>query len=318
MDIRLVEQVQELFEIVNSWLYTPAKDKEKLIYDFYLLNALPTPKDDNLRFTLEESRKRLYNYLKIYILHTIKYIVARELIHSFDFNLENKVKELFTKYSISYQEVGNDWKLKVKEDLDLILCAKEAFNTFNWYPAFGGKRWVKICDAWLELNNQENKSLGVLAADIDYIFDIEHNTGLLFNKLKGFDFLKDLLDFKRVAKYEYDLFEKVSPELKTFSAAILKDVYNTTYEEWLKNPKATQQNFYKQNEVVEIVDRRYIYNHIPKYVDNIDSKICSNPRLNEGVILNNFKYTPLFSFYRLYLIETKNKERILVDSRGLK
>ena len=156
-----------------------------------------------------------------------------------------------------------------------------------------------------------------MAADIDHIWDIEHHTGLLYSKLKGYGFLKSILDFKKYSKSEYNFFEYVSSDLKLFAAAVLKDAQGTDYEGWLKGDKS-QRFFPRQDEKVEITDSRYVYNYIPSFVNNMNEKIVNRYSTSEARVLNNFKYLPFLPMQRLYLVETAAGERLLIEERGIK
>ena len=318
MNDRLIKQLQEikLDEAFNNWTYTPSTDPQTLVYDFYLLNALPEPKDENLKVALRDSRNVLYNFLKNEILHTVKYVIAQEFLHIFVLNREEDVTQFLASYHVNYKHTEDAWELATEESENFVKAAETAFKKFKWYEKFGGEQWSKICRAWLELYNQTDKSLGVLAADIDHIYNIEHHTGLLFSKLKTHGFLYDVLNFKRDSKSEYNFFEHVSSDLKLFAAAVLKDALGTDYEGWLKGDKS-QRFFPRQNEKVQIVNSYYVYNSLPSFVNNMSESITNKYSISEARVLNNFKYLPLLSMQRLYLVETVVGEKLLVDERGL-
>lgn len=319
MDTKLVEQLKniQLYEAFNTWTYSPTKNRKTLIYDFYLLNALPEPKDENLKIALNDSRKVLYNFIKNEMLHTLKYVIADEFTHVFTLNRKQDVFDFLESRGIECTHKEGEPGFKIDEAVSFIKAAGEAFTKFKWYEKFGGKYWSFICKAWLELYNQENKSLGVLAADIDHLYNIQHHTGLLYSKLKGYSFLKSVLDFKKYSKSEYNFFEYVSSDLKLFAAAVLKDAQGTDYEGWLRGDKS-QRFFPKQDDKVEIKDSRYIYNYIPSFVNNMDESIVNKYSVSEARVLNNFKYLPFLSMQRLYLVETTAGEKLLIDERGIK
>jgi hypothetical protein len=320
MDIKLVESLQgiNLVEAFNNWTYKPSQDPKTLVFDFYLLSALPEPKrDENLKVALEDSRKVLYNFLKNEILHAIKFVIADEFNHIYVLNKKQDVIAFLESYGFKVTCKKGYPGFKADRAEEFVKAAEVAFTKFKWYKDFGGKYWSFICKAWLELFNQQDKSLGVLAADIDHIYNIEHNTGLLYSKLDGYTFLKSVLNFKRDSKHEYNFFDKVSSDLKLFAAAVIKDAEGTDYEGWLKGDKSTR-FFPRQDEKVIIKDSKYIYNFIPSFVTNMSGKIDKTYSINEAKVINNFKYIPLLPMNRLYLVETVNGERLLIDERGLK
>ena len=319
MKDELIRQLQgiKLYEAFNTWTYSPTKNRKTLVYDFYLLNALPEPKDENLKVALDDSRKVLYTFIKNQMLHTLKYVIADEFSHIFVLNKKSEVIEFLESHGIECTHKTGTPGFKTDRAVDFVKAAEEAFVKFQWYEKFGGKPWNLICKAWLELYNQGDKSLGVLAADIDHIWDIEHHTGLLYSKLKGYGFLKSILDFKKYSKSEYNFFEYVSSDLKLFAAAVLKDAQGTDYEGWLKGDKS-QRFFPRQDEKVEITDSRYVYNYIPSFVNNMNEKIVNRYSTSEARVLNNFKYLPFLPMQRLYLVETAAGERLLIEERGIK
>lgn len=131
-------------------------------------------------------------------------------------------------------------KAKLKySDYEFVELSKICFELGSWSAAYGGKAWANICDAWLDLYrtalSQENK----LYAAIDRIYDLQHNTGTVFNKVglyykasKGFGWIKKALDFKRYAK-PHELISRITPAYKSMALALVKMIGFGTLEQFL-------------------------------------------------------------------------------------
>jgi hypothetical protein len=78
--------------------------------------------------------------------------------------------------------------------------AADAFFRLDWNKKFGGKAWQNIAEAWQKLH--DSKTMGERHIWIDHVFDLEHNTGTMLNKVKrfnekgGYYWIKKALDAK--------------------------------------------------------------------------------------------------------------------------
>ncbi|MFA6522102.1 MAG: hypothetical protein WCT24_00725 [Patescibacteria group bacterium] len=86
-------------------------------------------------------------------------------------------------------------RLATEEEIRTYLCrAKERFLENNWRPTFGGKPWANVAEA-AERMWKSAEARGIYGEDVcvDIVFDLEHNTGSVFDK-----------DSKRIKKSEED------------------------------------------------------------------------------------------------------------------
>jgi hypothetical protein len=137
------------------------------------------------------------------------------------------------------------------------MCGK-FFKDGAWFGGYGGKAWYDICEGWLMLNNATSISgnMGVMSmlqkgakkpemqipmgVAIDYIYDLQHNTGSVLNKMKayyddgGYEWLKESLDFKRYLKSLYELLPNVSPSLKQAALPVIKNKLGDTLDAFKK------------------------------------------------------------------------------------
>ena len=95
-------------------------------------------------------------------------------------------KNAFDKSKITYQELA-----RIGEDV---------FMMDIWPSSYGGEPWKNICLGLAKLDSA--KSIKEIIAAVDHILDLEHNTGIMLNKVKrfskdgSFKWIKEALDFK--------------------------------------------------------------------------------------------------------------------------
>jgi len=289
-----------LNEKFSTFNYKIPKNKSQLLFDFYLLTALPIwalndgPGVDAsmLKSIIKETQIKLVNYLKEEQLKILEYAVACEFRHIFAFidfgqikHLSSsdqkflkqyilkltkyfrpeykfkKIKELddYYKYNTSVLEFFEDKHLDFfddhKQSIDnannityklispskFMHIAKELFMPSEiWYVSdYGGKPWADIADAWLKLNKAnkyDDKTVW-----IDHVFDLQHNTDTVFNKIKeyadnnrSYDWIGDALEKKKHSRSLFDLINDASPSLYNISARIIKATTGETIEKWSK------------------------------------------------------------------------------------
>ncbi len=115
--------------------------------------------------------------------------------------------------------------------------SKVLFKDLNWHQSYGGKAWTEICDAWLHLN--EAKSLQSMFVYIDHIYDIQHNTGSVFNKVKAYKSVeqqfKQLLDDKAKMNNPLEIYHEVSPSMRKILPMAAKFKFGTDLEDFKKS-----------------------------------------------------------------------------------
>ena len=124
-------------------------------------------------------------------------------------------------------------------DYEFMLLAKDAFVQLEWAGQYGGQAWANIADAWIKLSSANNDK--DIVAYIDHIYDLEHNTGTMLNKIKSymdadssFKWIRRALDYKYQTESLYDLFDMCSPDLQKFAAAVIYSSTGDTIENWQK------------------------------------------------------------------------------------
>lgn len=122
---------------------------------------------------------------------------------------------------------------------EFIKAAELAFQNGRWEESYGGESWAEICDAWLKL--YQAKDQNSVSIWIDHIFDLQHNTGTIFNKLKdyqinnSFNWINISLDHKKNIVSPYELLTYTSPKIKHLAMMALKDSLGTSYSEQTNN-----------------------------------------------------------------------------------
>lgn len=132
------------------------------------------------------------------------------------------------------------------------MCGK-FFKNGAWFGGYGGVAWYQICEGWLMLNRATSITGNMdaismlekgakkpevqipMGVAIDYIYDLQHNTGSVLNKMKayyddGYDWLKESLDFKRYLKSLYELLPHVSSTLKQAALPVIKNKLGETLD----------------------------------------------------------------------------------------
>lgn len=110
--------------------------------------------------------------------------------------LVDKFKYNSRGYQDSYEAI---MKIKIFI-LKFMKMASNSFTKMDWQNKYGGKSWANIADGWLKLYNA--KSNDDIKIYIDHIYDLQHNTNTVFNKLEsyykegGYFWIKGALDLK--------------------------------------------------------------------------------------------------------------------------
>lgn len=121
---------------------------------------------------------------------------------------------------------------------EFVTIARKLFNEPSfWEVSYGGKAWVDICDAWLMLFKATKESNLFVA--IDHLYDMQHNTDTVFNKVQSYmkddsyEWIKDALDLKANIKSPYALIEKISPSMKKIAYRAIKIKTGQSYEDFI-------------------------------------------------------------------------------------
>ena len=140
------------------------------------------------------------------------------------------IKELLAKYGVS--------------DEEFVRANEIVFNDEDFWmymESYGGKAWGAICSGWLHLAKVEPTNYTKLATYIDHMYDLQHNNGSVFTKIKeyhrskpkdfgdyqqnmeiGFEWITELLDYKAAIKNPYDLINRCSSLMQKLASPVLK------------------------------------------------------------------------------------------------
>ena len=145
-------------------------------------------------------------------------------------------------YLDRYTTINNYLKENGKSKTEFVQVTMKVFNhTILWSSQYGGTAWGAICDGWLHLNKVDPNDYNKAAVYIDHLYDLEHNNGTVFNKLRkyafpeeltkgyaessryhGFGWIKELLDYKASVKNPYDLLRRTSGLMQKLASPVLK------------------------------------------------------------------------------------------------
>lgn len=280
---KTMTQVDEriiLNELYDNWEYNGPDDgdKEKKLYDFYVLTFLPPSSDEGLEMAREAAIEKVVDSTANDFLLAVPFAICAEFRHIFDRNESDDLKEWFQekgkleflkKYALTYQALkSTDTSVwidvdKIRRSLadndqgyknsyravkstgiswkEFAEIAQDAFVELEWAGSFGGQPWSNIAKGFLSLYNASNIKDKMVY--VDHIYDLQHNTGSVFTKVRtyykeGYSWLKKALDKKAKVSSVYELFGDCSSYVKTFAAAALKNPASgegTTFEAWAKS-----------------------------------------------------------------------------------
>jgi hypothetical protein len=107
--------------------------------------------------------------------------------------------------------------------------AKVLFLKADWSESYGGQKWAGIVDGYFRLKSATNTNSLIVA--IDHIYDLQHNNGSIFTKVKDygkdveggkdFGWIRQALDYKRDLKSSKDLLKKVSSSMNKLASRII-------------------------------------------------------------------------------------------------
>ena len=251
-------------------------------------------KKEELDYSLKEVSRELLPELKKELLQSVMFSIAAELRHVFD-NPGNKIEDiisrikkevgteessLFKKYvdykhnpdpnfakgelhpnlNDSYEPYKDSYKGVLSAGGDRkhwSKLAKWLFKNVKWNSMYSGQKWAEIADGWLKLYNSH--SLGDTIAAIDHVYDLQHNTNTVFNKLKSYEkdgsynWIKNSLDHKRYLTSSHELIEHLSPKMRRLALAGIKIKEGKTWEDFEKEwPEILKKKTAVYNQTKEI------------------------------------------------------------------
>lgn len=221
---------------------------------------------------------------------------------------------------------------------------EEAYSKANWNDGYGGEAWANIARGWMRLNTAKTKDEIYVA--IDHVYDLQHNTDSVFNKLKkyyisergGYRWIKEALDLKASILSMQELVPHLSGSMKKLARPFLQAIgdgpkkeENPNYrvEDWFNGlrgflAQTLLDNFgiarYQEltsNQTVYKADVKLLREDKTRDQDSVDvEKVTHTLTLHNGLI--NYKLTTYLeddSFETEYSVDVV-KGGIIVVYRG--
>lgn len=153
--------------------------------------------------------------------------------------------------NLSYKAANYAIKKNGASRADFVRMATELFEKGKWSASYGGQAWANIGKGWSTLNESDELTPRTkqaidslkkpMSVAIDHVYDLQHNTDTVFNKLKsyydpgsGYSWLKKALDDKANVKSYHDLIEDTSGAVKSMALPILYNRLGVSWQEHLK------------------------------------------------------------------------------------
>lgn len=211
--------------------------------------------DDSEMISLKEARKTLIPYLKEEILDAMAVSIACEMRHAgthYMDGIDEDLKPVFREYykenhlnntlpksihdasrhrakkntpSDNHSEKNRKNSVKAFNKTmkkfgreTTMKMAEQIFRKGSWSPSYGGPRWADIVLCWINLFNSH--TLEKMSTYIDHAYDLQHNTGSVFNKVK--EYYKDIHGFGWLAKALDKKYEALPWELVDNASSIIK------------------------------------------------------------------------------------------------
>jgi hypothetical protein len=128
--------------------------------------------------------------------------------------------EKYSKRNIAVNQVIAEHGLSEFGVMRFIEFCKDLFHVKNLWQnsmaSFGGGKWAAVCEGYLALVpvgfdfKDDGKAMSLA---IDHMFDLQHNSGPLMNKLPYWQKLYDALNVKRDIRDVSKYFSRISPSL---------------------------------------------------------------------------------------------------------
>ena len=135
--------------------------------------------------------------------------------------------------------------------------AQTVFSKFEWPDDYGGNSWAGICDGWLRL--YKAKTVSDLYVAIDHIYDLQHNTGSVFNKVEkylkdkvGINWLAKALNLKAKIKNIHTILPMCSSDMRKIALMVLKRANISKPAEDVDISKGTQKTGTKLTKMEEL------------------------------------------------------------------
>ncbi len=217
--------------------------------------------------TSRESNYEVTSVMPVWYKQLMRYVTKYVDTNTFDSDRDERGSgstEEEKSYPQKYDAVIKFLTSKGISKTSYIEITTKLFRDDNiWEESYGGEAWARIGDAWLQLNSIAPTDYNKLAVYIDHIYDLEHNTGSVFNKIQryhqefeqnkeattgsyfqGYQWIGELLDFKAAINNPFDLLPRTSSSMQKLASPVLKAAGYT--RETMQNPD--EQYHYKKSD----------------------------------------------------------------------
>ena len=353
-----------LLEMFGSFSYVVPEDKEKQLYDFYMLSYLKSfsmfdvdraetrnktgydPKqfsvirpdenemdnEDKIDRMIKEASNQLLPVLKENLLEAVFFSLCAEIRHVFDRNVVNDileiVKNLGEEYVSGFKKYAKEFTLRNSErtqplmrrpedihpDLKVmqnnykssyyaalksglskpqfVRLMEELYKRALWSSSYGGTAWANICKGWTKLNEAQNDQQ--LTLYIDHIYDLQHNTGTVFNKVESYakqgsyNWLAKALDHKAKIKSPHEIVNKISSSLRKLALRAIKNKTGKTLDQFKQEAPIEDKEEENPSERDTLNDKQYfksqLINSLNKDINEIDGDY--NLKIARAVLSN--------------------------------
>jgi hypothetical protein len=151
----------------------------------------------------------------------------------------HKIHPNLVSHNKNYKASYRAMKESGGSDEDWAKLAAWLFRNIKWDSSFGGEPWAQIADGWLRLHNA--KHAGEIIVAIDHVYDLQHNTDTVFNKIdsyaKGgsYDWVMKALDHKRYLVSPHEMIEHVSKPMQELALIGIKLQTGKSWGDFEKN-----------------------------------------------------------------------------------
>lgn len=235
--------------------------------------------NDKVSYRLQEIANTLLPSLKTSLLEAVLFSISAEIRHVFDSGSNSKEViepslspseyQAFKKYAKNFlasnsknsffqdrfdnkhKDIGeleysardykNAYRAYLASDIpavQFVTMAQKLFSLAFWSYGFGGKAWEKIAAGWLRLYGAKKES--DLFVAIDHLYDLQHNTDTVFNKVNSylknssFGWIAEALNHKATIKNPFEIFDKISPSFRAIAARAIKAKTGNSLEDYYK------------------------------------------------------------------------------------
>lgn len=196
-----------------------------------------------------------------------------------------------------------------------------AYEDLSWSSSYGGQNWANIAKAYKNLIKADTINKKIIW--IDHAYDLQHNTGSVFTKVKAYNdsskssgWLAKALDWKRDSADIRDFYERVSGSLMPVVAWVAKHDYGLTLEQKYKD-EAEKKSSAK---TVIVIDPDLAFNYWEENAENwgLDRYIAGNlPRKYKEYDFLMYKTDPDTGITVAIIQDPDTKQQYILDHNGL-